>query len=74
MHPAIQGALVGLAVGAFLVITEYLLLRKDVKERADKLKRVAQFDQTERRRMNSMFRFSLFLPFAFALAFWLIWD
>ncbi len=74
MHPAIQGALIGLGVGAFLVITEYLLLSRDVKQRADKLKRAAQFEQTERRRMTSMFRFSLILPFAFALAFWLIFD
>ena len=74
MHPVIQGALVGLAVGAFLVITEYLLLSKDVKERAEKLKRAEQFEQTERRRMGSMTRFALLLPFVFAAAFWLIFD
>ena len=74
MHPAIQGALWGLGVGALLVITEYLLLSKDVSERAKKLHREAQFDQTERRRMTSMTRFALILPFAFAAAFWLIFD
>ena len=73
MNFAIQGALVGLGVALFLVAAEYLLLRKAVKERAEKLKRKVEFDQTERGRVLSMMRFSLVLPPAFALAFWLIW-
>ncbi len=71
MHSAIQGALIGAGVGFFLVATEYLLLRKAVNERAEKFKRKAEFDVTERRRMTSMTRFALILPFAFAAGFWL---
>lgn len=71
MHPAIQGALVGAGVAFFLVATEYLLLRKAVNERAERYKRKAEFDVTERRRMTSMTRFAFILPFAFALGFWL---
>jgi hypothetical protein len=72
MHPAIQGALIGAGVSAFLVATEYLLLRKNVNERAERFKRKAEFDVTERRRMSSISRFALLLPFAFALGYWLI--
>lgn len=71
MHPAIQGALIGAGIGFFLVATEYLLLRKAVNERAERFKRKAEFDVTERRRMTSMTRFALVLPFAFAVGFWL---
>ena len=74
MHPAILGALWGLGVGVALVVFEYVLLSKDVTERAKKLNRAAVFEQTERRRMNSMIRFAVILPFAFAIAFWLIFD
>lgn len=71
MHPAIQGALVGIAVAFFLVGAEYLLLRKAVNERAARFKRKAEFDVTERRRMTSITRFAVLLPFAFALGYWL---
>ncbi len=74
MHPAILGAIWGLGIGAFLVLTEYVLLNKEVNERAKKLNRAAVFEQTERSRMNTMFRFALILPFAFAAAFWMIFD
>ncbi len=71
MHPGIKGALIGAGIGFFLVATEYLLLRKAVNERAERFKRKAEFDVTERRRMTSMTRFALVLPFAFAVGFWL---
>ena len=71
MHPAIEGALIGTGVGFFLVAAEYLLLKKNVNERAQRYKRKAEFDITERRRISSMTRFALILPFAFALGYWL---
>lgn len=74
MHPAFLGALWGLGIGAALVILEYVLLSKDVNERAKKLNRAAVFEQTEQKRMRSMTRFALILPFAFAVAFWMIFD
>jgi hypothetical protein len=72
MHPAVEGALYGAGIGAFLVGAEYLLLRSSVKERADRLKRAPEFDVTERRRISSMTRFALVLPVAFALGFWIL--
>jgi len=72
MHPALQGAIVGLAIGLALVFFEYIMLAKAVNERAKKLNRKAEFDITERRRMHTIFRFALILPLGFAAAFWLI--
>jgi hypothetical protein len=72
MHPAIEGALVGAGVAVFLIAAEYFLLRKAVGDRAERLKRKAEFDVTDRRRMTSMTRFAVFLPIAFAIGFWLV--
>jgi uncharacterized BrkB/YihY/UPF0761 family membrane protein len=72
MHPALEGALVGIGIALFLVVAEYFLLRQAVNERAERFKRKAEFDVTERRRMTSMTRFAMILPFAFALGFWML--
>jgi hypothetical protein len=72
MHPAIEGALIGTGVGFFLIAAEYLLLRKTVNDRAERLKRKAEFDVTERRRITSLARFALVLPVAFAVGFWIV--
>ena len=72
MHPAIEGALIGAGIGAFLVGAEFLLLRHAVNERAARFKRKAEFDVTERRRMMSMWRFAVLLPVGFAVGFWLV--
>jgi hypothetical protein len=74
MNPALHGALIGLGIGAFLFVAEYLLLSKGVSERAKKLNRKAEFDETERRRIASMMRFALLLPPAFAFVFWWAWG
>ncbi|MFN2646229.1 MAG: hypothetical protein ABR570_14665 [Burkholderiales bacterium] len=74
MHPAVEGALIGLAIGGLLVFFEYMMLRKDVTERAKKFNRKANFDVTERRRMATIARFACILPVAFAAGFWLIWG
>lgn len=72
MHPAVEGALIGVGIALFLVAAEYFLLRQAVNERAERYKRKAEFDVTERRRMTSMTRFALILPIAFALGFWML--
>jgi len=74
MNPVVEGALIGLGVGALLVIFEYLLINQAVNERAKKLNRKAAFDITERRRMATIMRFAVVLPIGFAAAFWLIWG
>jgi hypothetical protein len=74
MHPALQGALIGLGIGAFLTLAEYVMLSKTVNERAKKLNRKAEFDATERTRMSTILRFSLALPVGFAFVFWWVWG
>ena len=72
MHPALQGALIGFGLGLALVAFEYFALNRQANERAEKYNRKAEFDVTDRRRMHTIFRFALVLPFGFAAAFWLI--
>ena len=74
MNPVLQGALIGLAIGVVLVLFEYMMLNKEVNERAKKFNRKAEFDVTERRRMATITRFACILPIAFAAGFWLIWG
>jgi hypothetical protein len=54
------------------VAAEYLLQRKAAKERSEQFKTKLALDDTQRRRINSLLRFSVFIPPAFALAFWLV--
>jgi hypothetical protein len=74
MNPILQGALIGLAIGVVLVLFEFMMLNKEVNERAKKFNRKAEFDVTERRRMATITRFACLLPIAFAAGFWLIWG
>jgi hypothetical protein len=72
MHPALEGLLVGLAIAVVLVGAEFLLLRKAAAERAERFKTRIEFDDTQRRRIASLARFCVFIPPAFAIAFWLL--
>lgn len=74
MHPAIQGALVGVAIGFVLVFVEYSMLKKNAREKAARLHRPEEWGDLERNRVNTVLRFSLILPFAFAGGFWLLMD
>ena len=44
MNPVIQGALIGLGIGVFLFIFEYMALNKQVNERAKKYNKKPEFD------------------------------
>ncbi len=74
MPEAIQGALVGLAIGAVLVGTEWMLLKKAATEQAAKLHRSPVLDDAARNRIKTMARFAFVLPFAFAFFFYYIWG
>jgi multisubunit Na+/H+ antiporter MnhB subunit len=74
MHPALQGALIGFGIGFFLLLFEYLALRKQVNERAKKYNRAAEFDVTEMRRLATIRNFALVLPIGFAVVFWWVWG
>jgi hypothetical protein len=72
MHAALEGLLVGAALAALLVGAEYYLQRKEAIERAQRLKRAVELDQDQRRRISNMVRFAIFIPPAFAAAWWLM--
>ena len=72
MDSALHGLLIGLAIGAALLIFEYMMIKKSVNERAKKYNRKPEFDVTDKRRMHSMLRFAILLPFGFAIGFWII--
>jgi hypothetical protein len=70
----VEGALVGLALGVVLTLFEWYALNKAAKERGERLHRSIEMDETEKRRINTVLRFSLLLPAGFALAWWIIWG
>jgi hypothetical protein len=70
----LEGGLIGLGLGAFLVAMEYLLIRKAARERAARLHRKVEVDPGERNRIRSIVTFSAALPFAFAAAWWILWG
>jgi hypothetical protein len=74
MHPALEGLLIGVALAAILLGAEYYLQRKEAIERAQRLRRTVELDQDQRRRIVTMARFAIFIPPAFAAAWWLMFS
>ena len=75
MHELLRGGLIGLAIAAGMFGFDYYMIRRGAAERAEKQhKKVAEFDATDRKRIRSLGRFCLVLPFVFAFAFWVIWG
>ncbi len=71
MNSAVMGALVGIGIAVALLIFDYLMIRQGAAERAKRQHQtLVTLDNTERKRLISLFRFCLFLPPALALAFW----
>lgn len=74
MSIAAQGALIGLGLGVFLTLIEYMFVKKAVEERAAQKHQKPQFEAQDRNRIKAVLSFALFLPPAFAAGFWLIWG
>lgn len=74
MHIAVQGALYGLGLAVFLVLIEYMFVKRAVEERAVQKHQKPQFDAQDRNRVKAVVSFALFIPPAFALGAWLIWG
>jgi hypothetical protein len=74
MNEAIQGALIGFAIGVVLVGSEWMLLKKAAGEQAAKLHRAPALDEMAKNRIVTMARFAILLPIAFGFFFWYIWG
>jgi hypothetical protein len=74
MSIVVQAALLGLGLAAFLVVIEYVFVKKAVQERAEVHHRKPEFEDQDRNRIKAVVRFSVFLPPAFALGAWLLWG
>jgi hypothetical protein len=70
----VEGALIGLGLAAFLVLGEYLLIKKSANERAARFHRKVEIDSSETRRLRSIMTFAVLLPPAFGLAYWVLWG
>lgn len=71
MHPALQGFVIGLAIGALLVWYEYYAVKKQVEERAAARHEKPVFSPQDRNRVMTVLRFAIFLPPGGAVMFWL---
>ena len=71
MHPAVEGFLIGFALGALLVIYEYFSVKKQVQERAAARHERPVFEPTDKARINAVLRFALLMPLGGAIMFWL---
>lgn len=75
MQELLRGGLIGLGIAAAMFGFDYMMIRRGAAERAEKQHRkVPELDETDRKRIRSLGRFCLVLPFAFAFAFWVIWG
>jgi hypothetical protein len=72
MHPALKGALIGLGIGVFLYLFEYMAIQRAASERARKMAKKVEILQEETSRLRGMMKFSLFCPVGMALIFWIM--
>jgi hypothetical protein len=74
MNIWLQGALIGAALAAVLIVFEYLAIAREVAERSKKLARKVEWDSNQRSRMRSMMTFGVVLPIGFAVGAWLVFG
>ncbi len=74
MNIWLQGALIGVGLGAALIIFEYLAIQREIAERSKKLARKVDWDSNQRSRMRGMISFGAVLPVGFAVGAWLIFG
>ena len=74
MHPALEGALVGLGIAIVLYFLQWYLLKKQAKERAIRQHKpnVVEFDSTELASLRAARNMCLVVPFFFAGMYWLV--
>ncbi len=72
MENALQGGLIGVAIAIFLVVFEYIQVKKVVEERAAAKHQKPEWEPSDRSRVRAVVNYSIFIPPALALGFWLV--
>jgi hypothetical protein len=74
LHPAIEGAIVGVVIAFVLYGLAFYLLKKQAKERAVRQHKPnnVEFDSTEKARLTSVRNMCVFVPVFFAAMYWMI--
>jgi hypothetical protein len=74
MHPALEGAIVGVVIAIILYSLEYYLLKKQAKERAIRQHKpnIVEFDSTEKARLYAVRNMCFLVPPFFAAMYWMI--
>ena len=74
MHIAIQGALVGLGIAAFLYAFEYMAVKRSAAERSKKMAKKMDINQEEISRLRAVRGLCYLLPVGCAIGAWLVWG
>jgi hypothetical protein len=74
LHPAVEGAIVGVIVAIVLYGLEFYLLKKQAKERAIRNHKpnIVELDSTEKARLTSVRNMCAFVPVFFAAMYWML--
>jgi len=74
LHPAIEGAIVGVVIAIVLYGLEFYLLKKQAKERAIRNHKpnIVELDSTEKARLTSVRNMCVFVPVFFAAMYWML--
>jgi hypothetical protein len=70
MHIAIKGLLIGAALGAFLIIFEYMAITREVAERSKRVAKKVDWDSNQKSRMRGMITFGIALTIGGAIGAW----
>jgi hypothetical protein len=74
LHPAAEGAIIGVVIAIVLYTLELYLLKKQAKERAIRQHKpnMVVLDETEKARLHSVRNMCAFVPVFFAVMYWMI--
>jgi hypothetical protein len=74
LHPAAEGAIIGVVIAIVLYTLELYLLKKQAKERAIRQHKpnIVVLDETEKARLISVRNMCAFVPVFFAVMYWMI--
>jgi hypothetical protein len=72
MNIWLQGALVGVALAAILIIFEYMAITREVAERSKRVAKKVDWDSNQKSRIRGMMSFGVILPIGCAIGAWLL--